>query len=320
MALEAELRGGRATDADRRVARILERDDFARRIAATGAPISVSELLYPLMQAYDSVAVEADVELGGTDQLYNLLTGREVMQAYGLEPQIVLTTPLPRLLGRRRHVGSRGNYMALGRRRRSSSARSCGSPTAAARSRTGLRRSRSSRSRAATPWRRSSARALHCHPRVRRGGGRGGRGALHASRARGQGAGGGARGAAAGRGSDTPPERAHGRAREPSTSEARRLIAQGGVKMDGELVTELDMPRDGSREPSSRRGSAASRASRPTRPSSATIPEPPRRGWRSLQPTTETRRAEPIRPVAGSRRASGVTGGFFRPETRGAGL
>ena len=62
------------------VARILERDDFAKRFAAK-QPISVSELLYPLMQAYDSVAVEADVELGGTDQLYNLLAGREVMEA-----------------------------------------------------------------------------------------------------------------------------------------------------------------------------------------------------------------------------------------------
>jgi len=75
------------------VARLLERDDFAKRYAA-GLPISVSELLYPLMQAYDSVAIEADVELGGTDQLYNLLAGRDVMQAYGLEPQVVLTTPL----------------------------------------------------------------------------------------------------------------------------------------------------------------------------------------------------------------------------------
>lgn len=75
------------------VARILERDDFAKRYAA-GEPISVSELLYPLMQAYDSVAVEADVELGGTDQLYNLLAGRDVMEAYGLEPQVALTTPL----------------------------------------------------------------------------------------------------------------------------------------------------------------------------------------------------------------------------------
>ena len=75
------------------VARILERDDFAKRMAAQ-EPISVSELLYPLMQAYDSVAIEADVELGGTDQLYNLLAGREVMPHYGLEPQVVLTTPL----------------------------------------------------------------------------------------------------------------------------------------------------------------------------------------------------------------------------------
>jgi tyrosyl-tRNA synthetase len=75
------------------VARILERDDFSKRYAAR-EPISVSELLYPLMQAYDSVAVEADVELGGTDQLYNLLAGREVMPHYGLEPQVVLTTPL----------------------------------------------------------------------------------------------------------------------------------------------------------------------------------------------------------------------------------
>jgi tyrosyl-tRNA synthetase len=75
------------------VARVLERDDFANRYRG-GEPISVSELLYPLMQGYDSVAVEADVELGGTDQLYNLLAGRDVMESYGLEPQVVLTTPL----------------------------------------------------------------------------------------------------------------------------------------------------------------------------------------------------------------------------------
>jgi len=75
------------------VAQLLERDDFSKRIAA-GQPVSVSELLYPLMQAYDSVAIEADVELGGTDQLYNLLAGRTVMEAYGLEPQVVLTTPI----------------------------------------------------------------------------------------------------------------------------------------------------------------------------------------------------------------------------------
>jgi tyrosyl-tRNA synthetase len=94
------------------VARILERDDFAKRFAAQQA-ISVSELLYPLMQAYDSVAIEADVELGGTDQLYNLLTGRDVMQAYGLEPQVVLTTPLIESWDGTKMSGSKGNYIAL---------------------------------------------------------------------------------------------------------------------------------------------------------------------------------------------------------------
>ncbi|HEY6583687.1 MAG TPA: tyrosine--tRNA ligase [Gaiellaceae bacterium] len=94
------------------VARILERDDFAKRFAAR-EPISVSELLYPLMQAYDSVAVEADVELGGTDQTYNLLAGREVMAAYGLEPQVALTTPLIASWDGRKMSGSLGNYIAL---------------------------------------------------------------------------------------------------------------------------------------------------------------------------------------------------------------
>lgn len=94
------------------VARILERDDFAKRWSAR-QPISISELLYPLMQAYDSVAVEADVELGGTDQLYNLLAGREVMQAYGLEPQIALTTPLIKSWDGARMSASRRNYIAL---------------------------------------------------------------------------------------------------------------------------------------------------------------------------------------------------------------
>jgi tyrosyl-tRNA synthetase len=94
------------------VARLLERDDFANRFAAQQA-ISVSELLYPLMQAYDSVAIEADVELGGTDQLYNLLTGRDVMEAYGLEPQLVLTTPLIESWDGTKMSGSKGNYIAL---------------------------------------------------------------------------------------------------------------------------------------------------------------------------------------------------------------
>ena len=94
------------------LARLLERDDFAKRFAEH-APISVSELLYPLMQAYDSVAIRADVELGGTDQLYNLLAGRDVMEAYGVDPQVALTLPL--LLGPdgRKMSASLGNYIGL---------------------------------------------------------------------------------------------------------------------------------------------------------------------------------------------------------------
>jgi tyrosyl-tRNA synthetase len=94
------------------VARLLERDDFAKRFAER-APISVSELLYPLMQAYDSVAVEADVELGGTDQLYNLLMGRDLMHAYGLEPQVVMTFELLLSWDETLMSASKGNYIGL---------------------------------------------------------------------------------------------------------------------------------------------------------------------------------------------------------------
>jgi tyrosyl-tRNA synthetase len=75
------------------VARLLERDDFARRYK-NGQPIGLHEFMYPLAQGYDSVALEADVELGGTDQTFNLLVGRDLMREYGLEPQVVLTMPL----------------------------------------------------------------------------------------------------------------------------------------------------------------------------------------------------------------------------------
>jgi tyrosyl-tRNA synthetase len=94
------------------VARLLERDDFSKRFVSQ-QPISVSELLYPLMQAYDSVAIEADVELGGTDQLYNLLAGRDVMAEYGLDPQVILTTPLINSWDGTKMSGSKGNYIAL---------------------------------------------------------------------------------------------------------------------------------------------------------------------------------------------------------------
>src|SRR5271156_3200684 len=75
------------------VGQLLERDDFAGR-RARNEPISVLELLYPLMQGYDSVAVRADIELGGTDQTFNLMLGRDIQRAYGQEPQVVLTMPL----------------------------------------------------------------------------------------------------------------------------------------------------------------------------------------------------------------------------------
>jgi tyrosyl-tRNA synthetase len=94
------------------VARILERDDFHKRFGAN-EPISLSELLYPMMQAYDSVAVRADVELGGTDQTYNLLMGREVMQAYGLEPQVALTVAYLDSWDGTGMSASRGNYIGL---------------------------------------------------------------------------------------------------------------------------------------------------------------------------------------------------------------
>jgi tyrosyl-tRNA synthetase len=95
------------------VAQLLERDDFAQRYAA-GEPISVLELLYPLLQGYDSVAIRADVELGGTDQKFNLLLARAVQQAYGVAPQVTLTMPiLPGIDGVQRMAKSAGNYVGI---------------------------------------------------------------------------------------------------------------------------------------------------------------------------------------------------------------
>jgi tyrosyl-tRNA synthetase len=95
------------------VARLLERDDFAKRFSAH-VPISLSELLYPVMQAYDSVAIEADVEIGGTDQRFNLLAGRDVMPQYGLEAQVVMTFPLlVGTEGEQKMSKSRGNYIGI---------------------------------------------------------------------------------------------------------------------------------------------------------------------------------------------------------------
>ena len=95
------------------VARMLERDDFANRLK-NNQPISIHEMLYPLVQGYDSVALEADVELGGTDQKFNLLVGRELQKEYGQEPQIVLTMPiLEGLDGVQKMSKSLNNYIGI---------------------------------------------------------------------------------------------------------------------------------------------------------------------------------------------------------------
>ena len=95
------------------VARMLERDDFTKRYKG-GTPISVHELLYPLMQGYDSVALKSDLELGGTDQKFNLLVGRELQREYGQEPQCILTMPLLEGLdGVEKMSKSKGNYVAI---------------------------------------------------------------------------------------------------------------------------------------------------------------------------------------------------------------
>lgn len=95
------------------VARMLERDDFSKRYKG-GQPIAIHEFLYPLVQGYDSVALEADVELGGTDQKFNLLVGRQLQEAHGQEPQVVLTMPLLEGLdGVNKMSKSLGNYIGV---------------------------------------------------------------------------------------------------------------------------------------------------------------------------------------------------------------
>jgi tyrosyl-tRNA synthetase len=95
------------------VARMLERDDFAKRFAAQ-QPIAIHEFLYPLMQGYDSVALKSDIELGGTDQKFNLLVGRELQRHFGQEPQCILTMPLLEGLdGVEKMSKSKGNYIGI---------------------------------------------------------------------------------------------------------------------------------------------------------------------------------------------------------------
>jgi len=224
------------------VARMLERDDFAKRYTS-GEPISVSELLYPLMQAYDSVAIEADVELGGTDQLYNLLAGREVMEAYGLDPQVALTTPILNSWDGTKMSSSVGNNIPLTAPPEEMFGRTmrvpdellpewyrlvwereppAGDPLEA---KLALARFIVARS-----WGEEAARAAEDHfTRVVR----------------------------EGQAPDEVPEEPLP-AGDPlhlpallverlglgSTSEARRLIAQGAVKVDGEVVSDVDLPRE----------------------------------------------------------------------------
>ncbi len=226
------------------VAQLLEREDFAQRYG-TGAPISVSELLYPLMQAYDSVAVEADVELGGTDQLYNLHMGRTVMDAYGLEPQVVLTTPLIDSWDGAKMSGSRGNYLALVEAPEEQFGKAMRFSDEALPELYRLVMESAEDPSAADP--------LEAKLRFAR---------FVVSRAHGEEA------AAAAEEHFTRVVR-EGRAPDDvsvallpdgdpihlpavlvdvlgiaSTSEARRLLAQGGVKVNDEAVTELDLPRD----------------------------------------------------------------------------
>jgi tyrosyl-tRNA synthetase len=225
------------------VARMLERDDFAKRYAA-GEPISVSELLYPLMQAYDSVAIEADVELGGTDQLYNLLAGREVMEAYGLSPQVALTTPLLLAWDGEKMASSVGNNIPLTAPPEEMFGRTMRLPDSMLPEWYGLVWERElpegadpleaklalARFIVARSWGDEAAREAEAHfTRVVR----------------------------EGQAPDEVPEAplpegdpVHlpavlvDRLGLASTSEARRLISQGAVRLDGEVVNDVDVPRE----------------------------------------------------------------------------
>ena len=224
------------------VARILERDDFAERFAAH-EPISISELLYPLMQAYDSIAVEADVEIGGTDQLYNLLAGRDVMQDYGLDPQVVMTYPLlVGIDGVEKMSKSRGNYIGVNEPPEEMFGKTMSLPDMALAQWWEMLVDGASHPDDPLEWKLELARRIvsrwHGEEAARRG-------EEHFTRVV--------------REQQAPEEVPEAPLPEGdpvhlpallvdhfgvgSTSEARRLIAQGGVKVDGEPVADLDLPR-----------------------------------------------------------------------------
>ena len=225
------------------VARILERDDFHKRFGAN-EPISISELLYPMMQAYDSVAVEADVELGGTDQTYNLLMGRDVMAAYGLEPQVVLTVAYLDSWDGTGMSASRGNYIGLREAPEEQFGKTMRIPDSLLAQWYAL--VTGGRSAGGRPdGGQARARALHRHALARGGGGA--NGPRSTSRAS---SGSIRRPTTSRRRSSQGMEQVHLPALlvehlgVQSTSEARRLISQGGVKLNGEAVSDLDLPRE----------------------------------------------------------------------------
>jgi tyrosyl-tRNA synthetase len=224
------------------VARILEREDFKQRFAAQ-EPISISELLYPLMQAYDSVAIEADIEIGGTDQLYNLLAGRDVMQDYGLDPQVVITYPL--LVGtdgEEKMSKSRGNYIGINESPEEMFGKTMSIPDTALPQWWEMVVDGGPHPDDPLDWKLELARRI-----VSRWHGAEGarRGEEHFTRVV--------------REHQAPADVPEAPLPEGdpvhlpallvehlgvgSTSEARRLIAQGGIKIDGEAVAEIDLPR-----------------------------------------------------------------------------
>jgi tyrosyl-tRNA synthetase len=224
------------------VARLLERDDFAKRMAAQ-EPISVSELLYPLMQAYDSVAIEADVELGGTDQLYNLLAGREVMGQYGLEPQIVVTTPLLVSWDGEKMSSSVGNNIPLTAPPEEMFGRTMRIPDSMLPD--WWRLVAEAEPRAAEPMEQKLELARRVVGRSH-GEAAAREAEEHFTRVV-------RHGEAPAEVPEVPlpagdpvhlPALLVGSLGVGSTSEARRLIAQGGVKLRGEVVSELDLPRN----------------------------------------------------------------------------
>jgi tyrosyl-tRNA synthetase len=226
------------------VARLLERDDFAKRFAAH-QPISLSELLYPIMQGYDSVAVEADVELGGTDQLYNLLMGREVQQTYGQDPQVALTVELLLSWDEQLMSQSKGNYMGLAEAAEEQFGKTMRIPDALLPQWYRLILESDEDSLAGDPL---EAKLELARFIVRRS---------HGEEAARDAEDHFTRVVREGEAPEDVPEAAlpgDGTVHLPallvehlaigSTSEARRLISQGAVKVNGEVVSELDLPRE----------------------------------------------------------------------------